>query len=239
MWEILFRYQDFVAINKPQGISVHRSGGEVSLTATLAAQLGVEKVWLLHRLDKQAGGILLFALNPQSAAVLAAQFAERKMKKTYLALSDRKPSKKQGWIKGGMEKSRRGMWKLTRNMENIAVTRFFSIRISEKMRLFILEPHTGKTHQLRVVMKSLGSSIFGGQPVWRNRIRNYVPVCVKNTIYLSTTRNRNYRTFEKCMAGRKYLSCTGRILYGKSRLIDINQLKQYDKYFYKIFSKNG
>ncbi|ENW3277913.1 hypothetical protein HZO49_002145 [Neisseria gonorrhoeae] len=101
MWEILFRYQDFVAINKPQGISVHRSGGEVSLTATLAAQLGVEKVWLLHRLDKQAGGILLFALNPQSAAVLAAQFAERKMKKTYLALSDRKPSKKQGWIKGG------------------------------------------------------------------------------------------------------------------------------------------
>lgn len=53
------------------------------------------------------------------------------------------------------------MWKLTRNMENIAVTRFFSIRISEKMRLFILEPHTGKTHQLRVVMKSLGSSIFG------------------------------------------------------------------------------
>ncbi|EPI0852689.1 pseudouridine synthase [Neisseria gonorrhoeae] len=84
MWEILFRYQDFVAINKPQGISVHRSGGEVSLTATLAAQLGVEKVWLLHRLDKQAGGILLFALNPQSAAVLAAQFAERKMKKTYL-----------------------------------------------------------------------------------------------------------------------------------------------------------
>ena len=104
---------------------------------------------------------MLFALNPQSAAVLAVQFAERKMKKTYLALSDRKPSKKQGWIKGGMEKSRRGMWKLTRNMENIAVTRFFSIRISEKMRLFILEPHTGKTHQLRVAMKSLGSPILG------------------------------------------------------------------------------
>lgn len=112
MWEILFRHQDFVAINKPQGISVHRSDGEVSLTATLAAQLGVEKVWLLHRLDKQTGGILLFALNPQSAAVLAAQFAERKMKKTYLALSDRKPSKKQGWIKGGMEKSRRAIWKI-------------------------------------------------------------------------------------------------------------------------------
>ena len=47
MWEILFRHQDFVAINKPQGISVHRSDGEVSLTATLAAQLGVVKVWLL------------------------------------------------------------------------------------------------------------------------------------------------------------------------------------------------
>ena len=46
MWEILFRHPDFVAINKPQGVSVHQEEGEVSLTQTLAAQLGLEQVWL-------------------------------------------------------------------------------------------------------------------------------------------------------------------------------------------------
>ena len=44
MWEILFRHPDFVAINKPQGVSVHQEEGEVSLTQTLAAQLGLEQV---------------------------------------------------------------------------------------------------------------------------------------------------------------------------------------------------
>lgn len=44
MWEILFRHPDFVAINKPCGVSVHQEEGEVSLTQTLAAQLGLEQV---------------------------------------------------------------------------------------------------------------------------------------------------------------------------------------------------
>ena len=51
MWEILFRHPDFVAVNKPCGVSVHQEEGAVSLTQTLAAQLGLEQVWLLHRLD--------------------------------------------------------------------------------------------------------------------------------------------------------------------------------------------
>ena len=129
MWEILFRHPDFVAINKPCGVSVHQEEGEVSLTQTLAAQLGLEQVWLLHRLDKLTSGVLLFALNPQSASALAQQFAAKTMRKTYLALGTDKPSKKQGWIKGDMEKSRRGTWKLMRSMENPAVTEFKNVFI--------------------------------------------------------------------------------------------------------------
>lgn len=83
------------------------------------------------------------------------------MRKTYLALGTDKPSKKQGWIKGDMEKSRRGAWKLTRGMENPAVTEFGSHSLEPGLRLFVLHPHTGKTHQLRVAMKSLGSPILG------------------------------------------------------------------------------
>lgn len=160
-WEIIFAHKDFVAINKPCGISVHQEEDGISLTQTLCRQLGVERVWLLHRLDKQTSGILLLALNADSASVLAQQFADKTIQKTYLALSTHKPLKKQGWIKGGMEKSRRGTWKLTRNTQNPAITHFDSFSLQSKLRLFRLTPHTGKTHQLRVAMKSLGAPILG------------------------------------------------------------------------------
>lgn len=61
-----------------------------------------------------------------------------------------------------MEKARRGGWKLTREPHNPAVTHFFSRSAAPGLRLFVLRPHTGKTHRLRVAMKSLGSPILGG-----------------------------------------------------------------------------
>ncbi|MGN7085086.1 TIGR01621 family pseudouridine synthase, partial [Neisseria sp. P0001.S005] len=155
MWDIVFEHKDFVVINKPCGVSVHSELEEdVCLTASLAQQLGVERVWLVHRLDKATSGLLLFALNRDSAAALSAQFAEKTMRKTYLALGTHKPAKKQGWVKGGMARSRRGTWKLTRDEDNFAVTRFSSQSLKPGLRLFVLQPFTGKTHQLRVAMKS-------------------------------------------------------------------------------------
>lgn len=60
-----------------------------------------------------------------------------------------------------MEKSRNGAWKLCHRKENPAVTQFSSISLEPSLRHFILQPTTGKTHQLRVAMKSLGSPILG------------------------------------------------------------------------------
>ena len=161
MFEILLRHPDFVAINKPAGLCVHQDGAAESFTGLLAQQIGVARVWLLHRLDKPTGGVLLLALNPESASVLAQQFAAHSMHKTYLALSSQKPAKKQGWVKGDMAKARRGAWKLLRTQHNPALTRFHSRSIAPGLRLFVLQPLSGKTHQLRVAMKSLGSPILG------------------------------------------------------------------------------
>ena len=78
MWDIVFEHKDFVVINKPCGVSVHsESEGDVCLTASLTQQLVVERVWLVHRLDKATSGLLLFALNRDSAAALSAQFTEK------------------------------------------------------------------------------------------------------------------------------------------------------------------
>ena len=97
MLEILFRNQDFAAVDKPAGIAVHQEEEADNLLAMAAARLNVPRLWLTHRLDKPTSGVLLLALNAQAASELAQQFAAKTMRKTYLALSDRRPAKKQGW----------------------------------------------------------------------------------------------------------------------------------------------
>lgn len=84
----------------------------------------------------------------------------------YVAISDRKPQKKMGRIRGDILKSRRGSYKLARSMDNPAMTAFVSSKlvVSESdapVYSFLLKPSTGKTHQLRVSMKSIGSAILG------------------------------------------------------------------------------
>lgn len=159
--EVVYQHSDFIIINKPEGISVHKDQEEQGLTELVAKQLNVPQVWLVHRLDKVTSGLLILALNAESAAEFSRLFSEHKIHKTYLALSNQKPKKKQGLIIGDMKKARDGAWKLCQTKDNPAITRFESVSCEPNLRLFILKPQTGKTHQLRVAMKSLGSPILG------------------------------------------------------------------------------
>lgn len=119
---------------------------------------------LLDRLDEVTSGIMMFARNEDTAQTLSAAFAESRISKFYIALSDRKPKKKQGTIRGDMAKGRRGSWKLLHATDNPAVTKFTSIGVPDirpGLRMFIVKPVTGRTHQIRVAMKSLGAPILG------------------------------------------------------------------------------
>ena len=166
--DIVYQTDDFIIIYKPCGLSVHKDQSEIGLTTLLAEQLGVPQVWLVHRLDKVTSGLLILALNAESAAEFFQLFSEHHIQKTYLALSNQKPKKKQGLIVGDMQKSRNGAWKLCQSKENPAITRFESVSCKPNLRLFILKPQTGKTHQLRVAMKSLGSPILGDSLYGKN-----------------------------------------------------------------------
>jgi tRNA pseudouridine32 synthase/23S rRNA pseudouridine746 synthase len=115
----------------------------------------------VHRLDKITSGLIIFAKNKTTAISFQQLFEQHKIQKYYLALSDKKPSKKQGLIKGDMVKSRRSMWKLLRSQTNPAISQFFSYSVDGGKRLFIVKPHSGKTHQIRVALSSIGSPIIG------------------------------------------------------------------------------
>lgn len=163
MYEILREEQDWLAINKPAGIGMHTEAKELGLVVQLESQLS-QKLWPVHRLDKVTSGVLLLAKNQLSASILSREFSQKRVSKRYIALSSKKPNKKQGWIKGDMEKSRNGSWKLTRQKSNPAITQFVSLYDETcQKRIFLLMPVTGKTHQLRVAMKSLGAPIDGDQ----------------------------------------------------------------------------
>ena len=161
MYTIIENRRGFLVINKHPGVAFHKDTEEHGLVSCLKKEPDINNLYTVHRLDSMTSGLLLFATNKDVARELSRQFQRRLVEKYYIALSDRKPKKKQGLIKGDMEKARRGDWKLTRGNKNPAVTQFFSQSMGDGRWFFLLKPHTGKTHQLRVALKSVGSPVLG------------------------------------------------------------------------------
>ncbi len=87
--DILYRDEHLIAINKPAGLLVHRSAVDRYETRyalqLLRDQIG-QRVYPVHRLDKPTSGVLLFALNPETAARLTVTFTSREVNKQYLAV---------------------------------------------------------------------------------------------------------------------------------------------------------
>lgn len=159
---IVFHHADFYLLNKPAGAPMHANQHELSVVHQLAAQTG-ETLYPVHRLDTPTSGALLIARNKAAAAALSQLFEQRQIIKQYIAIAAGKPSKKQGLISGDMDNVRRGNWRLLRSQNNPAQTRFTSHSLKPGYRYYLLQPLTGRTHQLRVALKSLGTPIVGDQ----------------------------------------------------------------------------
>lgn len=159
-FSVIAETPQFWVLDKAAGISFHSEQGP-GLVALAELQLG-EKLYPVHRLDKVTSGLLLLARQPAAAAALSHLFAKRQISKCYLALSAAKPQKKQGWVKGAMQPARRGAWRLAPAGTTAAYTYFVSQGYQDApFRAFLLRPYTGKTHQLRVALKSIGAPILG------------------------------------------------------------------------------
>ncbi|TCI02661.1 TIGR01621 family pseudouridine synthase [Corallincola luteus] len=175
----IFVHDDFWIFNKPAGISCHDepTTGEHGYFRLLRQAL-LEDVYPVHRLDKVTSGLLIVARSSEAAAQFGSLFANREMQKFYLAISDRKPKKKQGWVIGDMQRSRRSSWRLTSGKSDPAVSQFFSYSMRPGLRLFVVKPLSGKTHQIRVALKSLsapivGDHLYAGTPADRTYLHAY------------------------------------------------------------------
>ncbi len=166
LYKILEHNEEFLLIDKAPGIAFHgdenHEGADVEgLLSQLKSDLGLPDLFPVHRLDRVTSGLLVFAKTREVNRALSQQFEQREIEKYYLAISNNKPKKKQGKIVGDMTRARRGAWKLLPTKENPAITQCLSWALQGVGRLFLLKPKTGKTHQLRVALKSLGAPILG------------------------------------------------------------------------------
>ena len=164
---IVHQTSGLLFIDKPPGLSFHASAeGDPGVLPLLREQIDDERLYSVHRLDRVTSGLLMIARSAEAASAVGTLLREHRIHKYYVALSARKPKKKMGSIVGDMERSRRGSWKLLRSTERPAATSFITQSVADgsddaALRAFLLKPRTGRTHQLRVAMKALGSPILG------------------------------------------------------------------------------
>jgi len=167
---LLYSNPDFLVFDKPQGVSFYEDGNKHDLLKAVRKMQedgripDGDRLFPVHRLDKVTSGLLLFARGRANANHLGNEFRFNRVNKIYIALSLHPPKKRHGFVEGDIVKSRRGSYKLSRDSHATTRTFYTSRSIPNRrpgLRLFLVKPETGKTHQIRVVLKSIGSPILG------------------------------------------------------------------------------
>ena len=129
---------------------------------------------IVHRLDKETSGIIIAAKNPVALEFLSKQFRERKTSKKYIAIINGHLPEKKGNIKSniGRDKTnrKRMTWKAERGKHS--ETNYRVLKILGNKSLVVLEPRTGRTHQLRVHMRMMNTPITG-DPVYAGKTGGY------------------------------------------------------------------
>lgn len=166
---ILYEDDDVIVVNKPSGLLTHAKGG-LSDESTIAEIIrpktsfatDTDRPGIVHRLDRDTSGLLIIAKNPESAAHLQRQFAERTAKKTYIAITDGKPKLNAAKIDLpiGRNPSAPSTFRIDPNGKP-AQTTYHVLAENDAQSLVELKPTTGRTHQLRVHLAHLNTPILG------------------------------------------------------------------------------
>jgi 23S rRNA pseudouridine1911/1915/1917 synthase len=169
--QILFEDEHLLVVNKPAGMTVHPGAGVQTGTlvnallhhvSNLSGIGGVLRPGVVHRLDKETSGCLVVAKHDLAHLRLSSQFAGRKVQKFYLALCTGQFTKSAGEIVkpiGRHPVHRQKMAVLDRGRP--AHTRFEVIQQTTRWTLVLCQIYTGRTHQIRVHLHSIGHPVLG------------------------------------------------------------------------------
>ena len=162
--EIVYRDDELVVVCKPHFLPVTPGGRFVKecLVYRLRAELKNDHIAPLHRLDRHTAGLVMLSLNPETRSHYAALFSQGDICKTYLAMGHYStPTDQNKWeVRNRIEQGQ--PWFL-RHVVDGTPNAHSTIRLRQQLdgcASFELQPHTGKTHQLRIHMSGLGFPII-------------------------------------------------------------------------------
>lgn len=166
---ILYEDDILLVVNKPGGLMVEPDrNGHTNLLQEVKRYLkittGAESyVQHLHRLDRPVSGIVLFTKSRDHLRNLSEQFAERKVKKYYIALTTNAPTLAEGelihWHR--KEKKKAALYKEPTEFTELAKLQYKTKKVSDRFTEWDIALETGKYHQIRAQLASLGCPIFG------------------------------------------------------------------------------
>lgn len=172
--EIVYIDEDFVAINKPHGLLVHRT--KIANEAThfalqiLRDQIG-RRVYPVHRLDRKTSGVLLFALHETALKKMNHLFSEGKVEKTYMAIV-RGYSDASGIIDYPLKKENGRMQEsitIYNTIKKVELDVEFGDHLTSRYSLVEIHPKTGRMHQIRKHFKHIHHPIIGDRPYGCNK----------------------------------------------------------------------
>lgn len=180
--DIVYEDRDLAVVNKPAGMMVHAGAGHTAGARSdgtlvnallyrfekLSSEGGALRPGIVHRLDKETSGLIIVAKNDRAHSALGAMFSSRRIKKTYLALVQGTVAKERGTITAGVSRDplRRTRMTVKPNENSRSAVSHYAVvgRLATRFGNFTLVEvriETGRTHQIRVHMASIGHPVVG------------------------------------------------------------------------------
>ncbi|MGX0875445.1 tRNA pseudouridine32 synthase/23S rRNA pseudouridine746 synthase [Roseovarius sp. MBR-154] len=174
--DILHHDHEIVVVNKPAGLlSVPGKGEHLADCLMSRLQDAFPTALLVHRLDRDTSGVMIFALSPHAQRHLGLQFEKRQAKKSYVARLAGLLAPKTGVVDLPLtvDWPNRPLQKVCHETGRAALTEWRVLRQGEDESRVRLSPKTGRSHQLRVHMLSLGHPILGDPLYASGAARDY------------------------------------------------------------------